>query len=67
MENQNQGNHKSRPGLAARAGAFAKKGADKPADLCAACSHPVPALYFHTLRPYSETADSPHTKTLAIF
>ena len=64
MENQNQGNHKSRPGLAARAGAFAKKVLTNPLTYVLLAAILFRIVYFHTLRPYSETADSPTYKDL---
>ena len=64
MDNQNQGNHKSRPGLAARAGAFAKKVLTNPLTYVLLAAILFRIVYFHTLRPYSETADSPTYKDL---
>ncbi|MFQ9900392.1 MAG: hypothetical protein ACLRWF_01130 [Ruthenibacterium sp.] len=67
MENQNQGNHKSRPGLAARAGTFAKKVLTNPLTYVLLAAILFRIVYFHTLRPYSKRPIPPHTKTLAIF
>ena len=64
MERQNHKNHRGGQGLAARAGGAAKKVLTNPLTYVLLAAVLFRVVYFHTLRPYSETADSPTYKDL---
>ncbi|PWL87974.1 MAG: hypothetical protein DBY17_04880 [Oscillospiraceae bacterium] len=64
MERRNHKNHRGGQGLAARAGGAAKKALTNPLTYVLLAAVLFRVVYFHTLRPYSETADSPTYKDL---
>ena len=64
MERRNHKNHRGGQGLAARARRRCQKVLTNPLTYVLLAAVLFRVVYFHTLRPYSETADSPTYKDL---